>query len=420
VDAVGENAADLMAAYDITKLGYDGSGANGPALEFDTTNADSISTVKVPGKDWVGVFYSQSATVFNVKIIEVNTATGALTELGSVDVEPGSSSGNVEGTALVAIDGSNLMAIWSGPGSDGFAQLIRLSAVGVPSLNGSALEYDPTNGESSTAVLWDSTHVLLAYSGPGNDGFAVVLTFNVGDGTNGTIEVASGTSAHEFDTDFSLNISLVKLSSSKAVVFYTGTASDGFSIVLSIDGSYQVSDGGAKFEYLDASTIESNSALVINSVSSPMVVADVWTNDQSGTGQVQIRTFNINTSTWEIIGFGSALSLKASAASTRTQTQYQALLLDATHILIFYRGTDADGYAEVLSYNPSTGELASISELEFDTQDNRWNSAVEIQSGLYVNAWKGPDGDGFIQGFSVEAPSPSVDTANFFPFLDRR
>lgn len=381
-----------MASYDLTALST--------ALEFDTTNADYKSVVKLPGIDRIVIGWRQSTTVILLQAFNVNTGTGAITAIGSpLDIESGTASGN--GITVTCIDASNIAAFWTGPAGDGFAQLFSLDGTGNISANGSAIEFDTTDGDNMASVLMDATHILAVWTGSTGDGFACIFTVTTGTGT-----ISKTGTQFAFDTNNFGGGDLKKLSATKALVFYQGNGGTGFAVVLDINTStWAVTAAGSALD-TGVTNARSFAIAVMDSASSPMQVVLGYTS--SDDSDATVRSYNINTSTWAITAFGSALDLSTTGADAFfgiTLQQY-----DGTHFVAWYQGADGDGFGRTLTFNTGTGAITtSANQIEFDTADffQTWSCAMEEDVGMYVVSWSGSGSDGFVQAFQVTAPTPS-------------
>lgn len=86
--------------------------------------------------------------------------------------------------------------------------------------------------------------------------------------------------------------------------------------------------------------------------------------------------------------------------------------IDSAHVLLTYRGTDNDGFAQVFAVNTGTWEVTTAAAaLEFDTQDNAYNALSKIDATHFINFWMGPAGDGFVQVLTVNLGTWAVTTA---------
>lgn len=382
-----------MATYDVTALDT--------PLEFDTTRADSKSMVRIPGTDRVAIAWYQSTTLVYVQAFNVNKTTGAITAIGSpLDIEAGTSSATEAGISLVLIDASNLAVFWVGADADGYCRLLSVDGTGNITANGSVVEYSTDDGRYPTSVLMDSTHILNVWqASAGFDGFAAIFTVNTGTGS-----ISLTGTRFEFNTsDYSFG-NVVKLSATKAVVFYAGVDSDGYATVLDINTStWAVTAAGATFEFRDAGNIRGNSIVVMDDAGSPMRVVNGWNDSDAGDSEIQ--SFSINTSTWAVTAFGTLLDLSTSGATENYAVTAQKV--DDTHALVFYEGASANGFARVLTYNAGTGALtATANELNFETNAFQFSSSVAFieTPGFFVCAWSGLGTDGFVQAFQVTMP----------------
>ena len=89
----------------------------------------------------------------------------------------------------------------------------------------------------------DSTHYLCAYSGDGDDGWAVVLTVNTGSWT-----VSAGT-AHEFDSATGKSLALTQIDSTHYLCAYSGIADHGWAAMLTVDTNNWKVTSASAFEY---------------------------------------------------------------------------------------------------------------------------------------------------------------------------
>jgi hypothetical protein len=91
------------------------------------------------------------------------------------------------------------------------------------------LEHDTVYGMEGSLLLIDSTHVMLAYSGSGNDGFLKTFSYD------GSFATLTQIDSLEFDTTNARGNSLIKLNPTHYVVAYGGTDFDGYIKTFSID-----------------------------------------------------------------------------------------------------------------------------------------------------------------------------------------
>jgi hypothetical protein len=391
-----------MSTYDITALST--------PLEFDTTNANGKSVVAIPSSDRVLMAWVQSSTLIYVQAFDVNTTTGAVTAIGTpLDIETGTTSSTTTGISLVMIDSSNAFVAWPGVSADGFSQLLSIDGSGNVTTNGSSYEFDIANCEHPSSILWDSTHILIAWSSTGQDGFAVIVSVDTSTGT-----LANVGTAFEFDTSLARGINITKLTSTKALITYaaTGLGNDAAAVVLDINSStYDVTAAGSKFVYQSDSTTGNtcNVAAFVEDLSSTIkVVALTRSSDALSTHLMYAYSLIIDTTTWGITTQNS--SQFAVAGSSSVEFNAAIRKLDSNNLLIFYTGADNDGFSAIISYETSTGIVSVYNTLEFDTDNAIYFSQniPVVDTDKYLMAWAGTANDGFIQSFQVSQQAGAV------------
>jgi hypothetical protein len=401
------------------EVDYNVAALNSPFEFYAAGGISSKNIAKIPGVDRVIMAWFQSTTVVNVQAFSVNTtgSPGAIAAIGTpLDIETGTAGGTSSGISLVLIDASNAAIFWPSVDSDGFARLVSISGVGNITANGSSIEYDTTNGTWPVSCLMDSTHILNVWQGTDGDGFAQIFTVNTGAGT-----ITATGSPFEFETvdyEGSTLGGLVKLSATKAIVFYRGVDSDGWSRVLDINtGTWAVTAAGSAFEFQDTAAIAGNSTIFMAD-GSPMIAVNGWFN-QTGVNNDVVGSFSIDTGTWAITAFGSNLTLSAGTGSATAEITIQKV--DATHGIGFFRGPGATtdfGQARVFTYNSITGTLtATANIINFDDERFDWTTScvMEQNPGMYVVAWRGSVAaalKGVMQAFQVTIPTAVALTQN--------
>ena len=70
------------------------------------------------------------------------------------------------------------------------------NGISLPQKRGSGNEFDPVKGQDTALAQVDSTHYLLAYSGSGDDGYALILTVDTDTG-----DITAGTECDGSDTE---------------------------------------------------------------------------------------------------------------------------------------------------------------------------------------------------------------------------
>lgn len=78
-----------------------------------------------------------------------------------------------------------------------------------------------------------------------------------------------------------------------------------------------------------------------------------------------------------------------------------------TKVIMFWSGTDNDGFCRLFELDAVTGSLSPIGTvLEFDTVQTGDVTAIKIDSSRVVAVWSGTGNDGYVQAFNVDGDTP--------------
>ena len=142
--------------------------------------------------------------------------------------------------ALAAIDSTHCLCVYAGASNDGWAVVLNINTSDWSLSKNDDYEYDTTMGLYPDVVRVNSNHFLCAYTGPDYDGWAIVLKVNMGTWTI-TEDVSL-----EFDSSKGITPSLAKIDSDRFLCAYSGPGDDGYAVVLDTGGSLSA---GPKLEY---------------------------------------------------------------------------------------------------------------------------------------------------------------------------
>jgi len=145
--------------------------------------------------------------------------------------------------ALCKIDDEHYLCAYRGPGTDGWAVVLTVDTGDWSISKEMAYEYDTSNGETPALSQIDSTHYLCAYEGPGDDGWAVVLTVNTGNWT-----ISKGT-AFEYDNSKGKVPALAQIDDDHFLCAYQGDGDDGWAVVLTVDTDNWTISKGTALDY---------------------------------------------------------------------------------------------------------------------------------------------------------------------------
>ena len=152
-------------------------------------------------------------------------------------------SSNGETPALARIDSTHYLCAYTGDGDDGWATVLVVDAGTWDVTQRPSYEFDNVKGKEPALTEIDSTHYLCAYSGDGDDGWAVVLTINTSSWT------ISKETAHEFDTVQGKSPALTQIDSTHYLCAYAGDGDDGWAVILTVDTNNWTITSGAAFEF---------------------------------------------------------------------------------------------------------------------------------------------------------------------------
>jgi len=154
--------------------------------------------------------------------------------------------------ALAKIDDSHYLCVYTDTFSDGQAVVLTVNTSTWDITKEIPLEYETANGETPALIQIDSTHYLCAYDGPDSHGWAVVLTVNIGDWSIST------ETTYEYEGTSGLNPDLAQIDPNDYFCAYTGPASAGYAVILTVNPNDWTITSGTAFEYESATSITPN------------------------------------------------------------------------------------------------------------------------------------------------------------------
>ncbi len=175
-----------------------------------------------------------------VRILKVNTGDWTISEEDHFEFEQDLG----QTPSLVQIDQTHYLCAYTGKNGDGFAVVLSIAAPFFDAISmETPFEFDTDNGETPALYRIDDTHYLCAYNGKNGDGWATVLIVNAG-----TWEITKET-PFEFEADECLTPDLAKIDDTHYLCAYSGKQSVGLAVVLTVNtGDWSISKETA-FEY---------------------------------------------------------------------------------------------------------------------------------------------------------------------------
>ncbi|MHC4911706.1 MAG: PilW family protein [Planctomycetota bacterium] len=226
------------------------------ACDLDTpiTDVNQIRSVKVQSTFPNAAALGRDQGFIAQAYLRTN-ALGGVGDRMTITEEPGSEfefdTSKGEEHALCQIDDGNYLCAYSGMGNDGWSTILGVDTGSWAISKKASLEFDSQAGlRPALASIDPATYsYLCAYTGRFNDGFAVILHANPATG-----QIVART-RFEFDTDQCLKPALSYISSTDSLCVYTGPGNTGWAVILTADVVGGTVTKGTPFEF-DGNSIE--------------------------------------------------------------------------------------------------------------------------------------------------------------------
>ncbi len=296
--------------------------------------------------------------------------------------------------ALLQIDSTHYLCAYAGNLDHGDAVVLAVNPTTWAVSRAAPFEYDATQGKTPALSQIDATHFLCAYSGAGNDGWAVVLTVDTG-----TWNVTKET-PFEYDTDYGATPALAKIDNSHYLCVYTDGFSDGQAVVLTVNTGTWIITKGTPFEY-DTDHAVTPALAKIDDSHYLCVYADKFSD-----GQAVVLT--VNTGTWNI-------TKAAPFEYDITNGQSPALLqIDPTHYLCAYTGPVNSGWAVVLTVNTGDWSISRETAFEYDETTGIIPDLAQMDPDNYLCVSSGQAGAGNAAVLTVDSSVWTISRATDF------
>jgi len=247
---------------------------------------------------------------------------------------------------------------------------------------GSPLEFDDKLGRRPTLCQIDSTHYLCAYSGFGNDGWAIVLTVSTGNWT------ITAQTPLEFDTQYGGAPALYQIDGTHYLCVYTGFSKDGWAVILTVDTGNWTITKETPFEFDDQEAITP----ALAKVDDTHYLCAYTDKFQDG----KAVTLAVNTGNWTI-SKGTAYEFDTANGQDPALAK-----IDDDHYLCAYAGVGQDGWAVVLRVVPNNYNVQKKTPFEFDTGSGQEPALIQIDSTHYLCAYSGVGDDGWAVVLTVD------------------
>ncbi len=286
--------------------------------------------------------------------------------------------------ALSRIDATHYLCAYTGPGNDGYVVILSVDPSDWTITKGPELEYDGTNGEAPALVAIDSTHHLCVYQGTGDDGWAVV--FDVDTGSD-TVVVNS---SFEFEIQSCMRPALVEIKQGYYLCAYEGPQNDGWATVLKVSlGSYSISSPST-FEY---DIVSGQGPALARIDISHYLCAYAGTSDNG-----YAVVLSVQQGTWQI--------------SRGTPFQYDSnksispdlKWIDGSRFLCVYEGPSLDAWSNILTVDTDDWTITKDQRVEYDSVGGETPALAMVEGDYYLCVYQGSNNDGWACILSTEPP----------------
>jgi len=201
-------------------------------FEYDTDQADTPALAKIDADHYLCAYSDKFNDGWAV-VLTVNTGTWEITKETPFEYD----TDQALTPALAKIDDSHYLCAYADKFNDGQAVVLTVNTGTWNITKETPLEYDTANAQNPALQQIDATHYLCAYQGPVLTGWVVVLTVNTGDWS------VSKETPFEHDAVTGMGAALAQVDANDYFCAYTGPASVGHAVVMTVDpGTWMISN----------------------------------------------------------------------------------------------------------------------------------------------------------------------------------
>jgi hypothetical protein len=198
----------------------------GPGFEFDTADCIYPALCQIDGTHYLCAYDVQSsicrAVVLTVDTMSWSISKGPTTEFATaLSPKP----------ALAKIDETHYLCAYGGPGDRGYAVVLTVNTGDWSVATEAPFEFDASYAADPALAKIDDTHYLCAYQGNAAMGCAMVLVVNRADWTAAKAEPSYSL----FEPQSACAASLCKIDAANYLCAYEGMGAVGKAVVLTVD-----------------------------------------------------------------------------------------------------------------------------------------------------------------------------------------
>jgi len=277
--------------------------------------------------------------------------------------------------ALARIDDDNYLCVYEGPDGDGWAVVLTVNSINWTISKAEDFEYDTSEGKTPAPAQIDDNHYLCAYTGPGGNGWATVLTVDTGTWT-----IATGTPL-KFDNQAGLTPALSKIDDAHYLCAYEGKSNKGWATVLTVDTGTWTIATETPFKFDD----KRGTAPALAKINNTHYLCAY--NGQDNKGWATVLT--VNTGTWTIVK-QTPFELDNESGGAPALAQ-----IDSNRYLCDYSGVGGDGWSVVLTVDPTTWTISKETPYKYDDSKGNAPALQQIDDKYYLCAYEGGNDDGW-------------------------
>ncbi|MCP4259469.1 MAG: type II secretion system protein [Planctomycetes bacterium] len=342
-----------------------------PWLEYDINRGNTPALSQIDATHYLCAY---TGLAFDGFAVVLTVDTGNWTVSKETPFEYNTSNG--EGPALCKIDDTHYLCAYMGQTGDGWVNILKVNTGNWAITNEDTFEFDTSMGQYPVLAQIDQTHYLCAYMGPGDDGWAVVLSI-----AEPLFDSISMETPFEFDTMLGAAPALLKIDSTHYLCAYEGPGDDGWAVVLTVDtGNWSVSkEMPFEFDPIHAWWP------ALSQIDTTHYLCAYEDNFRDGISVV----LTVDTSTW-------AITKETTFEYAPVQGINPALSkIDDTHYLCAWRGGGDEGSAIVLTVDTGNWTITKETRFVFDTVWGIQPALSKIDDSHYLCSYAGLGDDGF-------------------------
>ncbi len=365
-------------------------------LDTEITDVDLIRFVK--GQGDIDMPSGRSKTFDTSIHLQINGDASGDVVTGTA-FSFGNTSGNMP--ELAPIDATHYLCAYTGTGNDGWAIVLTVDTVNLTVSSGTPFEFETMAGKNTSLSRIDPTHFLCAYQGQGNDGWAVVLTV-----TPGTWTISVNTPL-EYDTTAGIYPDLMQLDQYHHLCVYKGSGGDGWAVVLTVTpGTWDITAETA-FEF-DTSVCDNP---VVTEIANDRYLCVYNGSFQKGYASI----LRVDTGTWIIS--------EENNWQFSPGTYYTPALMKVDDNHYFTPFAASNGWAVVLGVNTGTWVMSRGPALQWEDLSSVGRSAIELMpdsSNEFLCLYKDVNQYLYYTTLSVDTSTNTVSEAESGPLTDYR